>query len=129
LDPNGTWSILEAELESEINLTGVWRGELSEQAFIGFHPPLPCGISTIEITFIQNGNDLTGTGTFSGGCFPVISGSIAGKVDGNTVSFRIISPDEVNNFVGTITEDYRNLMGTTSISNNYSQAEWSLFLQ
>jgi hypothetical protein len=110
LDPDGTWSILEAELENVLSLTGDWNGVLNytEEPFFGML--MTCEAHT-QVSLIQSGNELTGQGSLTGDCINEHSGNgmITGKINGNEISFEIALDTGVVNYRGTISHDYSTL--------------------
>ncbi len=123
LNPNGAWSILAAEPESTLNITGNWNGVGTSSSFLGCN-------AQITGSLIQNGNELTGTGSLFGNCVSGGQGMVTGLIDGNNITFGIALSNNTNiSFNGSISNDHQTLTGTYVWPENNDQGTWSLSLQ
>jgi len=126
LNPNGTWSVLNATEEdsetSSIHLSGNWKG----RAYSSYYP---CN-TELNISMSQTGTSIIGSGSSIGDCTSV-SGSLTAEINGNNISFGLYIADMVSEirFTGTISADQQSMSGTYSWPDEYDQGTWTLDLQ
>lgn len=119
LNPNGTWQILRADLESASrSLTGSWSGSAISSVYNS------CS-SSITGQIQQDGTQLTGSVSVNGSC-DSSSGSVSGTIDGKQITFGTYAAGGVITFTGTISDDFKTMSGTYTWPSQGDQGTWSV---
>ena len=108
--------------QQQLDVTGQWTGTLHSNEISGV-----C-TATLEINFVQTGDQLTGSGVGTSDqgnpsdCSPgeSITTSISGTVEGNQIQYSASGAS----FTGTISADGNSMSGT--VTDYYDEATWQL---
>ena len=107
--------------DEQINLTGHWTGS-------GASTPFPVCTATLSVDLLQNGDDLTGTGTMNANCLGgQESGQIRGTVSGSQINFGVaFDAFSTIYYEGTLANNMVTFSGTYNWPDEDDYGTWTL---
>ena len=137
LEPNSsgeinlTYNIEPIKFTIQENITGNWVGSVKSEVN---YPECP---ATMDISFTQEGNSITGFGmtdvqnpqSMSKCEQPQSSFELSGLIDGSIVFFTVRTGDYILNYAGDISDTHRKITGTYVIPMLDEKGSWELELK